>query len=404
LLASGLAVGIVVNSMKEIPVAATAGGAFVAAGLALALDRFLSQWNRARPEPLCFELYVCADPGPAPSLWRKVKRLLSPALLPILAFIGCAILMPVKMPIPCRDGCMGPPTYTVRYLWPLDGTVNFLQFLLPANNPYSTNWYQSGAHGMSNLVVEVGIAGMFLMYLRKETAGNRGLQALGIFPFAALFCGLVFSHLPWCPVERFNLWDLIKDVPQWYGGLVFTLFALITLSTSLAFLERYLALVKGSKRVALNYVFVLGIMILVASSYQITKTRLMKSTSPAHFTRIGGHEDDVCADLAAKLWRLKKDTAGRHRSIRKVFVVSGSYFSSFYWHLPTYGLEQSYISAKDEGSTQTLRSSVPFSIVGKPSEIRSMAEKTQGIDFKEIMKFPRVGESLYLARGNVTTR
>jgi hypothetical protein len=396
LLVSCLSVGTIFSALKGTSTAATIGGALVGAGIALGMDRFLVRRRAARLQSRPFEPGVVSAVALDSGFQHRLKWLLSPAILALLSMAGCAALMPVRMAIPSLNGTLANVAYNDLYLWPLDGSASFFQFLFPANNPYTPDWYQSGAHGMSNLVVAVGIAGIFLMYLCKETAGNRGLQALGIFPFAGLFGGLVFAHLPWCPVARFNLWDLIKDIPQWYGGLVFSLFALIALSTSIAWLSR---LLEGSTRLVVSMVLlVLGVISLVASDYQITRVRIDRRIAPAYFTDIGGYEDDVCADVVADVWKLRSRDPGTDHAVRNIFVVTGSHIARFYWHLPMYGLRQSYISTKDQGWPQTIRENVPMAIVGHPDEIRSIAEGIHEISFEEIKKFPRVGESLYLAR------
>jgi hypothetical protein len=106
----------------------------------------------------------------------------------------------------------------------------------------------------------------------------------------------------------------------------------------------------------------------------------------------------VFADLVEDLWTLRSRDRRSGPTTCKVLVATGSYMSRYYWHLPVYGMKQAYISPTAKDLTQTIRKHLPVAVIGDPAVIHSMAALVPQVTFEELRSFPRVGESLYLAR------
>jgi hypothetical protein len=137
--------------------------------------------------------------------------------LPAAAFLAllalCYVMMPAKADIVAWINLDGSPLVVSRP--PLDGETSFTQFL-----------FSFDRHLPKYLVIGAMI-GMLATLLPRKRARSSCIKALSLFPFIVIASVLVFARMEHSPFSGFNLWDMIRDIPLWYGGIVFGLFCLL---------------------------------------------------------------------------------------------------------------------------------------------------------------------------------
>jgi hypothetical protein len=142
-------------------------------------------------------------------------------LLPILAGI---LLMPVALPQfnHAKFSALGDPAIT--YNPPADGRTGFFRYYL--------DWHVFD-YGNVWPVITAGLLGMLLLPCLGLRFRDPALRSLALFPTAAAALFLLLAlpakswipishseHLPFLPLTPFDLWNLIKDLVQWYVQIV----------------------------------------------------------------------------------------------------------------------------------------------------------------------------------------
>lgn len=157
-------------------------------------------WRKRRP------------PGHDGRAWLAV---LSP-LVPLVAFALCLVLMPSIAHIISRVDEFGHPVTEVRA--PLDGQTGFFAYLFDTFH--------------ENLVPLMIIAVVGCVALPFTRARYRRPGFVALFSFLPVTLVLVLLHLKLGlhGLTDFNIWDITKNVPQWFVGTLFTVFAVLALS------------------------------------------------------------------------------------------------------------------------------------------------------------------------------
>jgi hypothetical protein len=91
----------------------------------------------------------------------------------------------------------------------------------------------------------------------------------------------------------FNIWDLIKDIPNWYGGALYALFAVAALALGL---ERVRVSV-------LRVAFAIGAAALL-SFWPVLRYDLKEFAAPVQYTSTGGYSDSDMARISETIWKL----------------------------------------------------------------------------------------------------
>jgi len=148
------------------------------------------------------------------------KPVLFPALFAIM-FIGLIFLMPIKVPIISWADALNHPV--INYYPPLDGDTTFL-------------YYMHSAGHMKKILVTLGLLGILTLVFNKKYRNYKILYAFALFPFCVLYLVIIFAHMKNSPFTGFNLWDMSRDVGNYYFPFVFGLFTLIFIDFSFSLL------------------------------------------------------------------------------------------------------------------------------------------------------------------------
>ena len=195
------------------------------------------------------------------------KPRVSVRILFFLIILGCW-LMPVASPFLLYQGPQG-PIYNVAP--PLDGHTTFPAILL-AYPAYP-----------SPILILFGLCGM-LIGLRKNKLPQ--LTPIILFPWVIMVVGLILAHLPLKIVSPFFLADLIKDIPLWYGGPLFGIFAFYCVEQHIP-TEKYKTL---------------SIFILTLCCILINLKPILGLGKLAYHGKYAGHENHALVTVIDTLW------------------------------------------------------------------------------------------------------
>lgn len=323
---------------------------------------------------------------------RRLTRngwLCSAAVLLLLA--AGALLMPVRLAIktpPHREARRGP--YEFRK--PTDGHEGFIDyfFRLKKRPDYAN---------ASPLLV-AGALGALLLPLLRRRSDDPALQGMALFPFAAACCALLLAHfaqgflpdsnqqvVPQLPISTFYIWNLVKDIPQWYLQPVLGLFALLLLDEAL---RRVRA---GSRTV--SFLHGTSLALLAAALLTANSGPIARLGQFAHFQTYGGHRDERFALLLENLHL--------NPGIRRVLSLPGSKalgpnlraIESRHFH---FRLKIDRFSATSP-ALAGLGAFRELALVGDRQGVRDAAvrlEKTGFPNMYELEYFPDLGEGIYL--------
>ena len=174
-------------------------------------------------------------------------------LMWVLLLASSIILMPVSSELIPWIDIHGNPVIELRK--PLDGKTNFFEMFL-----YGNNMIQNFV-SMLYLFLFVFICTPLTKYLStKNDIIVYSLLPLFAMPIAAIFVSLVHIHLNLKILTGFQLWDLVKDVPNWLGGSLLVLMVNVFLFVNF---EKYI-LNNRIFKFAFN-VIILGLFIFMSS-------------------------------------------------------------------------------------------------------------------------------------------
>ena len=137
-----------------------------------------------------------------------------PLALCILMMLLGHMLMPLKLPVVYGSSLGAPPL--VSFHSPVDGKTTFIEYLLTFSD--------------STLAVVSSLIGVILVLTMARFEHRRGLRVCALFPFVGTVTVLILGHSGQKVLSNADLWNLIKDIPNWYGGFITGLFALISVN------------------------------------------------------------------------------------------------------------------------------------------------------------------------------
>ena len=98
---------------------------------------------------------------------------------------------------------------------PLDGVTYFFGYMLAAP--------------VQNATVALGLLASLVVGFTPLGRRRPGLVAVAAMPALVLVLALTRAHLHLPDISDFNVWDVVKNIPQWFGGALLVLVLLGTL-------------------------------------------------------------------------------------------------------------------------------------------------------------------------------
>ena len=202
---------------------------------------------------------------------RRVRDLVL-LVLPLFSFLAAAALLPVAAELPVWMNVDGTIVTEVRA--PLDGKTGILQLLF--------------AYPVQHATVAVGLSALFIASFIQRV--SKAMIAVSIMPLVALVLVLCNVRLGLQFLTPFNQWDLVKDVPAWYGGTAFALIAIAGIAFSC-----------GRSGPRKN--IVIGLLLIAPALHVIFRGgSWARLVSPVHYNAIGGSIDKDFSILMQAIW------------------------------------------------------------------------------------------------------
>jgi hypothetical protein len=245
---------------------------------------------------------------------------------PVMFILGAVVLFPLAVPVVVWFGANGEPITEIRA--PLDGSTEFWGYFLMS---YSQN---------NALLMGAGLASMAIGPILLSTLRQPAQVAFFAFLPATIFVVLLQSRLSLNLLPGFNVWDITKDVPQWFGGMYFGLPLLMALERgAVDARDNFRLSVSAAGRVvSFLPVLVFGVLVLVGLIQHQQAVRRVLTSIP-HVTGVVGHER---ADLAQAF-----DFTWANLRGRPVFVSEGSNLDAGFYSYQMYGASGTQHFAKD---------------------------------------------------------
>lgn len=221
------------------------------------------------------------------------------AWLPAALLLPCPFLLPLALPVTAWRNDDGSLVTELRA--PLDGNTGFVDYMLAFP-------HQAG-------IVIVGMAGAVALGFFRIGRERAGVVAVAAMPFAVLLGALLHAKMGLPLVPSFNIWDIVKDIPLWYGGALFGVLAigLIVAISSLVppiWAQRAILAACGA-----------GLVAAAAKDVGLAEFR-----QPVHYTATGGHANRDFAVASDIAWR---ELRGRTAHFDMSLALSRAYFYSF---------------------------------------------------------------------------
>lgn len=237
--------------------------------------------------------------------------------IPLVAFGLGFLLMPAIAKIVVWADAFGNPVTEVRS--PLDGRTNFYHFLTRA---YDENL---------KLLIIIAVFGCItLPWMNKR---YRTPAAVAMFSFLPVTLVLVLLHLKLGlhSLTAFNIWDITKNVPQWFVGTLFAAVAILTIFTFTGPLLTAARRREGPARMIMAIpAVVIGIVMLLDIQRPEFRDALKNDVLAAPtVTSAGGFSDPDVAEAEAFIWNSARGKA--------VFVSSDSVFMNAFYQYQMYG-------------------------------------------------------------------
>ena len=291
----------------------------------------------------------------------------------ILVIIIANSLMPVKVAIIPWFDTLGNPF--IEYRAPLDGIMTLPAYIFTFE-PI-----------LAKLIIGIGIIGLIIYPIYSRLKPNLSIVSLALFPFTMLLSVLIFSHIK-SPFNGFNLWDMFRDVINWYGGVIFGLFLLLLIdSITLHFRNKTWA----------KFTFCICCFILIGISIVKNHNVIKNWRTGAYYTSIGGDKNAYIAELAEYI------TLNKNPLARGLYISKNSsayfWFYSFqmYSNLPLQNID--FTRASDIAS---IKSNSPIAFIGRSTDILQLVTHgssngySDHLDIKELHHFSNQDEALYL--------
>lgn len=233
--------------------------------------------------------------------------------IPALFALPCLVMLPFELAFPVWRNVDGSLVTEVRA--PLDGKTTLVGLL--TNDPQQAT------------TVIAGSAAAMLLGFTSLGRGTPGLIAMAAMPFAVLFAALVRLWLRLPVISDFNVWDIIKDVPLWYGGPLFGLLALAGVQAGAETVLRARFRVAGA--------IALGAWLIYSGIHRLDYRYFIQ---PVTFTSIGGYSDADMARTSELAWQ-------RFRERIMYFDNRLSLTQSHFYSFQMYEVRPSFLAPAD---------------------------------------------------------
>jgi hypothetical protein len=252
---------------------------------------------------------------------------LSP-LVPMMAFGTCFLLMPATAHIVTWVDAFGKPVTEERS--PLDGQTSFYRYFF---HTYDEN--------LTALML-LAVAGCVFLPFAKRRYRSPGYIAL--FAFLPVTLVLVLAHLKLGlhSLTTFNIWDITKNVPQWFVGTLFAPFAILAVSVltgpvvNVAKWRRPNNVGSASRLSAI----IVALVIVVGIGHRAFRDALHSDVAiPATVTSTGGYSDPGIAQAMDFVWANARG--------QSIFISPGSTFMGGFYLYQMYGASNTFQFSKD---------------------------------------------------------
>jgi hypothetical protein len=238
--------------------------------------------------------------------------------VPLVAFVFCLCLMPAVAHIAVWTDAFGHAVMEERA--PLDGHTRFVTYLL-----------RSFRENLSPVIL-VAVLGCMLLPFAKPRYRQPGFVALFSFLPVTLVLVLLHLKLGLHGLTDFNIWDITKNVPQWFVGPIFTAFAVLTISTLRGFLVARgigRAWMKQGSMAVLGVTLVLAVLVVAARNRDFRNAIHVHTLTRPTVTAAGGYGDPDVAQAMAFVWANARG--------KPVFVSHASIFMGGFYLYQMFG-------------------------------------------------------------------
>lgn len=222
------------------------------------------------------------------------------AFLPLLLLVVCAALFPIRLKLAAWSNPDGTTIFDVRP--PLDGKTNFYEYFIDVP--------------LQQFTVICGLAAALFIGWTPLGKRQSGFIALAVFPLAVLSLALIRVHTGIPIINDFNMWDMIRDIPNWLGG---TVFVFLALAGAEAIAE--LSIIPAA--VGFGGPVLMAVICAYAGQREISTSTFF---SPVHYSRYAGYVDADMADTSSLVWEKFR---GFTLWMDPALNISKSYFYSF---------------------------------------------------------------------------
>lgn len=171
-----------------------------------------------KPALVMFGAYLVAGLAVLAVRWALHREILPPRLnpllaagIPVLCFAAAALLMPVNVLAPVYLNPDG--TMFMRSTFPTDGKTTLIDMML----------------GYGHQALTVGLGTVVMLTVGASGFGRErpGIVAVAAAPFIVI-CFVILQYRAGLGLLNPTfVWDLVKDVPQWLGGSLIAIFAVL---------------------------------------------------------------------------------------------------------------------------------------------------------------------------------
>jgi hypothetical protein len=284
----------------------------------------------------------------------------------ILTLLGCYYCMPYKVALIPWIDALGNPI--IEYRAPLDGIMTFKQFLFSFGN-------------LNFLIIVCGILGQLIFAWKTNISKNVGIIIFSVFPFSMILLILCLGRLHNSPFSGFNLWDMIRDVPNWYGGFIFVFFALFCINFLISTIFYY-------KKTL--FIFFVSLLIIVSINHN--KKYVRQLIKFAYFTKTGGSKDLYFSDLTHYL------VSNKFTSDKLYIAKDTKAFPWFYSFQMYANFQFLPLDLDQNNNIASVLNNLPALLITNSSGLMRLASNslTQNIYIQEVHYFESVKESLYV--------
>ena len=218
-------------------------------------------------------------------------------MLIVVLLLTANYIMPVRIPIGNSE-FFHSRSGMYSYLYPANGIVPFTEYFL---------FYKMYRVSNAFLISLLGLIGILVFPFFKNRFKGYTLKAMAIFPLVTiviLLLIIIFSNgfkpvsqnekIPFIFLSTFNLWNLFKDVPQWFLALIPGIFIIMGIDE---ILKRF----TKSRFRLYSTGFIIGGLLLVGVIYPNLK-KVMNLTKPAFFYTYGGNRNRDYAILIEHIY------------------------------------------------------------------------------------------------------